>query len=552
MNKKGFTLVEIIVSISLISIVVIFLFQIIITIKNLNDNEVNKTNNQMAVAIITREVEKDLNSFGLEQDPSTTCDTTQTNIIPSTAENIKCIKLTYRNINVKNNEGYIIYYKNKNSNKYFLAYKRGKDNIIETQTVREVTITENNNLEIQINKEITDDMYSLRLVVPIRSNQYKYDLIISYIDTVEVSKNAVNIYVEGGELIEKIGEGEYKKGTSVTVKYLYDTTKYLLDDVSCTNTTCENNGTTISFTMPDKNVSIKITLKKKTIYNYLLYLYQTKTNSSLEMDDTSDHNLRYVGYNASNSISFNGELWRIIGIFNVYNTETRSYEKLAKITKNDFLGLYSWDSSDSSINNGKGINEWNQADLMKELNTDYIDTSKTSGTTYWYNGYNNQKEGVYDYSKNIKSAYIDKIASVRWNLGGITFGTSANTYIQERGTNHISNPADGITRKNFWDGKIGLLYPSDYSYASTDQNCRNELSNCGGYSTWLYSSNYQWTITSYTYTAFNVSTITPSSNGTFTMNTSADYNLVRPALYLKSDVLITGGEGYPISPYTIN
>ena len=35
MSKKGFTLVEIIVSISLVSVVMIFLFQIITTIKNI-------------------------------------------------------------------------------------------------------------------------------------------------------------------------------------------------------------------------------------------------------------------------------------------------------------------------------------------------------------------------------------------------------------------------------------------------------------------------------------------------------------------------------------
>ena len=42
MNKKGFTLVEIIVSISLVSVVMIFLFQIITTIKNIYDKQNNK------------------------------------------------------------------------------------------------------------------------------------------------------------------------------------------------------------------------------------------------------------------------------------------------------------------------------------------------------------------------------------------------------------------------------------------------------------------------------------------------------------------------------
>ena len=62
MNKKGLTLVEIIVSIGLISIVMVFLFQIIMTIKNANDRQNEKTDVLITTTIITREVEKDLNS----------------------------------------------------------------------------------------------------------------------------------------------------------------------------------------------------------------------------------------------------------------------------------------------------------------------------------------------------------------------------------------------------------------------------------------------------------------------------------------------------------
>ena len=59
MNKKGFTLVEIIVSISLVSVVMIFLFQIITTIKNIYDKQNNKNDTKITVAVITREVERE-------------------------------------------------------------------------------------------------------------------------------------------------------------------------------------------------------------------------------------------------------------------------------------------------------------------------------------------------------------------------------------------------------------------------------------------------------------------------------------------------------------
>ena len=289
-------------------------------------------------------------------------------------------------------------------------------------------------------------------------------------------------------------------------------------------------------------------------YNPTLVKYISSMDvesNGLEMDDTDDQNLRYVGATPNNYISFNNETWRIIGIFNVYNNETNKTEKLVKIIRNESLGYYSWDTSDSSINYGCGINEWSQADLMKELNNDYLDTSKTSGTTTWYNGRNNTKDGSYDYSKNIKSGYIDKIANVRWNLGGAAYGESAiNTYNQERGTTQVSNPSDGITRTNTWNGKIALMYPSDYGYASTDTDCRsnlhfyaNSVYSCKN-NNWMFNSTNQWTLSP---NSGNATRVFGVSSGGFVSNYFAyDTFGVRPALFLKSDVLITGGTGESI------
>ena len=226
-----------------------------------------------------------------------------------------------------------------------------------------------------------------------------------------------------------------------------------------------------------KTFNGKIVINQKpTLSDYIAE--SDKTKNGLEIDDTKDKNLRYVGASPKNYLKFNDEIWRIIGVFNVYNVETKKYENLVKIVRNDSLGDYSWDSSESSTNNGTGVNEWSQADLMYELNCDgsgstaycrsdiaegYL-SNKTTGETKWYNGYNNQKNGIYDYSKNIKSSSIDKIANVRWNLGGYNTPSASalNMYNAERGTLHINNPSDGITRTNIWDGKIALIYPSDY------------------------------------------------------------------------------------------
>ena len=282
-----------------------------------------------------------------------------------------------------------------------------------------------------------------------------------------------------------------------------------------------------------------------------MFLSNAEVNG-LEQDETTDKNLRYVGASPKNYLKFNDETWRIIGVFNVYNVETNNYENLVKIVRNESLGDYSWDSSESSINFGYGVNEWSQADLMTELNTDYINPNPTSETTLWYNGSKNTKNGTYDYSKNIKSSSLDKIANVRWNTSRTTYGASAlNSYNQERSTTLISTPSDNIPRTNTWDGKIALMYPSDYGYASTDTTCRSglESNNCKN-ENWLFNSKYQWTLSPGSGSANSMFDV---SSGGYVRGGSAHNSYgVRPVLFLKSNVVIAGGTGESIeNAYTL-
>ena len=306
----------------------------------------------------------------------------------------------------------------------------------------------------------------------------------------------------------------------------------------------------------------------------LMYQYESGTNG-LEQDDTTDKNIRYVGASQKNYLKFNNEIWRIIGVFNNITTideqENEKTESLVKIVRNDSLGNYSWDSSESSINNGYGVNEWSQADLMYELNCDGKSTkycrdditegylsNLTTGSTTWYNGSNNAKNGTYDYSKNIRSSSIDKVAKVRWNTSRTTLGASAlDSYNKERSTTLISTPSDTVTRNNTWDGKIALIYPSDYGYASTDTTCRGGLnsydSNYNGYcknENWLFNSAFQWTLSPHSGGANLVFFV--YSGGDVGSNYAYSTIGVRPVLFLKSDVVIAGGTGESIeNAYTL-
>ena len=308
------------------------------------------------------------------------------------------------------------------------------------------------------------------------------------------------------------------------------------------------------------NGKIVINYEPEYISTYLTKL--DKTENGLEIDDTTDKNLRYVGASPRNYLKFNGdEIWRIVGVFNNITTIDENgkekKESLVKIVRNDSLGSYSWDTSVSSINSGWGVSEWSQADLMYELNTDYINPNPTSPTTLWHNGRNNAQNGSYDYKKNIKRSSLDKVAKVRWNLGGYnTNSVSAlNMYNAERGTEHISNPSDGTTRNNTWDGKIALIYPSDYGYASTDRACRdnmysktNNVDNCKN-ENWLFNSVNQWTLSPRSDSALAVFIV--GSGGS--VYASVAYNTfgVRPALFLKSDVEILSGDGTNDYPFVL-
>ena len=320
------------------------------------------------------------------------------------------------------------------------------------------------------------------------------------------------------------------------------------------------------------NGKVVVNYEPETIAKTLAKLDLTK--NGLEVDDTTDKNLRYVGTNPKNYITFNNETWRIVGVFNNITTiddnGKEKQESLVKIIRDERIGSYSWDSSSSDINDGYGINEWSQADLMYELNCDGTSSSKycredipngylsniTNGTVIWYNDTNNIQGATYDYSKNIKKGYINYIATARWNLGSASNGSSSlNSYKEERGTNHISNPSDGISRSNIWDGKVALMYPSDYGYASTDSLCRNNMSsqtnnayNCQN-NNWLFNGTYQWILSarnnSETY-LFNY-----TNKGWMANVKASSSSSVRPTIYLKSDIVIAGGTGEKGDAYTI-
>ena len=280
----------------------------------------------------------------------------------------------------------------------------------------------------------------------------------------------------------------------------------------------------------------------------------------LAYDETVDNNLRYIGADPSNYVRFNNELWRIIGVFNNIDDGTDTKETRLKIIRNEPIGKYSWDNKASgtgSSTSSNGSNDWSDSALQQVLNSGAY-YNRTSGECPY--GSNGATTSCDFSSIGLTETAKAMISNAKWNLGGSsTYNdvTASMFYERERGTTVYTG------RPTEWTGQIGLMYPSDYGYATSGgsttnrETCLNtELYNWDSYSDcnnndWLYdNSNIQWTLTPYSansHIVFNVYSIG------FVYNDDAyDDFAVSPALYLSSNVKISGGDGSVSSPFELS
>ena len=301
---------------------------------------------------------------------------------------------------------------------------------------------------------------------------------------------------------------------------------------------------------------------KVNLADYITRLYnneETRTSNGLKKDNTEDENIRYYGSNPNNYVRFNNELWRIIGVFG----------NNVKLIRKDSLGSLSWDSSESSVNNGYGVNEWSQADLKNYLNTMYY--GGTSVTCY--NGENNTTTtcptGTIDEtSKSLIDNHI-------WNTGAPNYNTLYNSttqsydtvefYKAERGNKNGkicssgNNCNDTVTRTTEWTGFIALPYVTDYAYASSENDCNTKIDHSSTYkcknNNWMhYGSTYNdstWYLSPHAYpvSASNVWRVFGVGK---VVSFNAAYPLsVFPTIYLKSNVIIESGKGTNTDPYIL-
>ena len=236
------------------------------------------------------------------------------------------------------------------------------------------------------------------------------------------------------------------------------------------------------------------------------------SGDGLYEDEYEDGKYTYKGANPNNYVTFNNEKagWRIISI---------NSDGTIKIMREASIGDIKWDSSQN--------NNWTRpASLNTYLNGPY---------------YLNE-----DYYNSLTSTAQSQIVSEDWSIGEVKIDNN--------------DLADQINDENSekWNGKIALVTVSEYIRSNSNKSsCGTFSENNSHYnscknSTWMYNSNdYWWTLSPNVVFSNYLFMLRPSgdivngfANGKNTM--------VRLAVYLSSDIQITGGNGSSSNPYILS
>lgn len=372
-------------------------------------------------------------------------------------------------------------------------------------------------------------------------------------------------------VIENAAKSYYyqtSSGTKITLEELANN-KYIDPDITNPKTNEKMTGCVIvskdngynTFKYIDESSCEKLLpgYGKGTKYIKELYKNETeRTKNGLKKDNTSDANIRYEGSNPNNYVKFNDELWRIIGVFG----------DNIKLVRNEALGDLSWDSSESSINRGLGVNEWSRSDLKEYLNTMYYGGSAVT----CYNEANNTTTTCPAASLNEPAKTM--IDDHTWNTGAIEYATRTDTiafYNAERGSLTGKKCTDGVgcndtvTRTTSWTGYVALPYTTDWAYASSKVECQTNLQTASDdsssyfkyictQSNWMWHSDhlFMWMLSPAVRSSEALTVWYACNNGFVNdMGAYSAYS-VFPTIYLKSDIKIVGGTGIKADPYILS
>ena len=302
-----------------------------------------------------------------------------------------------------------------------------------------------------------------------KNTSINYIIAIDENDISTLTNDKVKVYLTNQDNIEivspisisqlevDVNKNNYKKLYNKQInqgeKHLYRLRTWI-DDTKDLYTSTSNDG---NHTLEMKDVIYKFKVNVYTVVNNeetittgvdtLIALTDNKDNSGLyTITHPADNTLqigatediteyRYRGASPKNYVSFNGETWRIIGVFPT-DDGTGNIENRIKLIKDQSIGNYKWDTGDS--------NNWDRpATLNTELNIIYLNSldsiakNMIGDAKYYLGGYNTaniQKDVMHQYERKI----------------------NGSTYYYK-------------THPNSWVGEIALMYASDYGYATSDE-----------------------------------------------------------------------------------
>ena len=272
-----------------------------------------------------------------------------------------------------------------------------------------------------------------------------------------------------------------------------------------------------------------------------------------------ENGLRYEGADPNNYICLDNKtsgacsssslLFRIIGLFDEDTsndgTTSSGTKKLLKILDTNNYGGSTGKYWNQTQTSGKNYNDWSTATLKTELNDPYLRTLLDT--------------------RGVNSKLNDAIVTSKWHLGGASDSnyntlTAKGIYIEERNTSAIysGNPSSIYA-------KVGLMYPSDYGYATvggsttSKENCRakelynwddSSYSDCKN-NDWVFKSqnNFvssgEWLLSPYSSYSRDAAALNGAGFVILDGNNYVDdfQFAVRPTFYLDSSILKIVGTG---------
>ena len=403
------------------------------------------------------------------------------------------------------------------------------------------------------------------------------------LDVIETSKkdsfkNSAQLIADSAEK-KKVSDKLLGKDEEITCK---DVAKINDEDYASCKITFDSEGNAkVSITGKGKFDGLKITngtkenaeVKEITKPTYGMKAVEYITNlleydgEGLKIDNTPDQNIRYYGSDPNNYVSFNNELWRIIGVFG----------NNVKLVRSEKLGNLSWDSSANNVNYGFGINQWGEstyedgneyagADLQVYLNKMYYggDTTITC--------YGGTKNSI----KTCPTNTLDEVAKSlidyhTWNTGAPNlnklYDSTTNSYDTvefykaERGTvngkicSSGSNCNDTVERATTWIGYIALPYITDWAYASSENDCNTKIDRSSTYkcknNNWMQRGSGTWYLSPSANPGRANDVWLVFGDGSINFDYAANPLSAFPSIYLKSNILIESGTGTSSNPYIL-